>query len=256
MQFFKVLIFFFLLLLFEKSFAQDASDYLITTKLDTLTGDVEFPLSTKLHDQILIKTGKKKKSYFKAFEVRKAQKDGNNYYPVKFGEVYRMMKLESEGYISMYKYREERSSEFLSTYLLKKDGDGIQKPNRIFFKSAMKNFLSECDLIQIRLNNGDYKIRDLDRLISDYNEICIQSEGVSDDTIIESNTTEDSKTVESPLNALRSEELNPIINDIQGKINSGDEIPGYLLDLLKSKVKDKDQLQLVLDYINQHNSGN
>lgn len=227
-----------LLFIFSISNLLAQDDYVILAKGDSLTGKASLLQPGELHDELQIKSGKKKQR-FKAFQVKRAYIKGKMYHPIRLDGIYKYMLLEKKGYASIYRYRPEQSYEFTAQYLSKVDGGGADVPN-FTFKKTVGDFVSDCPEVLRKVNERTYRRSNLEEMVDAYNE-CITSGDVYKHSVIKKNA-EDSggialldiiinKAEQSDAN----EELTTLLGDIKTKLENGDSIPKYLISALKDQ---------------------
>jgi hypothetical protein len=226
-----------ILLVFKCASAQD---FVVTSKGDTLMGEVK-PLLYGVDKKVQLHQEGKKKVVYPMFQVRSFYYKGENYQPVKGPEGYTFMKLLKSGYLSLYAYQLPNQITFDGQYLLKMDGKGTEVPN-ISFKKAMERFLSDCPTVSERIDNGDYSKKDLFTIIDEYNA-CIEANTVDHGKIIAEKKVSDKvigvwdvleeKVKAEPDFEGKSNALE-MIADIKGKVARSEKIPNFLIEGLKS----------------------
>ncbi|UII30250.1 hypothetical protein LVD17_18310 [Fulvivirga ulvae] len=224
------------------------NDYVVTTLRDTIRGEVQILLPSERYEEITIKTDDGIRR-FKAFQFIEVGKDSLVYRSVKFGEIYKVMQLDSEGYLSLLSFRSDGNYSFGARYLSKKTGEGIEVPT-LLFKKIMSDFLSDCDEVEKKIEDKTYKRNDLEKLVSHYNS-CIESQTrdmysdtSSDKKITAKKTPEISPAgekiaaIKKKLQTIRSSEapeLMVLLNDIESKLGNNEKVPGYMLAALKEQ---------------------
>lgn len=232
----------FILSLVLSSLCSFGQDFLVTTKGDTLRGEIK-PLVYGTDKKVQVTEAGKKKVVYSIFQVKSYSLKGETYQPVKGPSGYTFMKLIKSGYLSLYAFQSDNQVNFDGTFLLKKDGDGIELPN-LSFKKGMKKFLDDCPSVVGKIDSDELNKKDLDKIIDQYNS-CIENRTVDHEKII-AKRTEQSKNMtawdvleakvktqpdfEGKNNALE------MIGEIKGKISSSQKIPNFLLEGLKSSL--------------------
>jgi hypothetical protein len=232
----------FILSLVFCSFCSFGQDFLVTTKGDTLRGEVK-PLVYGSDKKVQItETGKKKVTY-PLFQVKSYSLKGETYQPVKGPSGYTFMKLIKSGYLSLYAFQSENQVSFDGMYLLKKDGDGMELPN-LSFKKGMKKFLDDCPVVADKIDSDELNKKDLNKIVDQYNS-CIENRTVDHEKIIAKRTEQNKNMTawdvleakvktqpdfEGKNNALE------MIGEIKSKISSSQKIPNFLLEGLKSSL--------------------
>jgi len=222
-----------------------AQDYVITTKGDSITGHLK-PLLYGLEKKVQVTGEDKKKAVYSMFQVRRYRLDDRIYEPVKGPDGYTFMRLEKAGYLSLYNYQLANQVTFEGSYLMRRDGKGMDVPN-ISFKKSMKNFLKDCPTVADRIDNGELNRKDLNDIIDAYN-LCVEQHTVDHEAIVVKQATQ-SKSI-SAWDALENKVKEAadfdgkpnaleMIQEIKGKISRSEKIPNFLLDGLKSSLKDE-----------------
>ncbi len=242
MKSFGVIHLFFLLLLLLTAIWSDAQDYVVTSKGDTVQGQIK-PLLYGVDKKVQVTDASKKKTTFAIFQVRSYQYKGEIFQPVKGPDGYTFMKLIKSGYLSLYYYQLPNQVTYDGTFLFRRDGKGIDVPN-ISFKKAMKSFLKDCPSIVDRIDNGEFSKKDLNNVIDQYNQ-CIESNTADHEQVIAVKEEQNKKIsawdvleqkvkeqsdFEGKSNALE------MIEEIKGKIAKSEKIPNFLIDGLKSSL--------------------
>ena len=233
----------FILSLVLSSFCLFGQDFLVTTKGDTLRGEVK-PLIYGTDKKVQITEAGKKKAIYSLFQTKSYSLKGETYQPVKGPSGYTFMKLIKSGYLSLYAFQSDNQVNFDGTFLLKKDGEGIELPN-LSFKKGMKKFLDDCPSVADKIDNDELNKKDLDKIVNEYNS-CIENRTVDHSKII-AKRAEQSKNMtawdvleakvktqpdfEGKNNALE------MIGEIKTKISSSQKIPNFLLEGLKSSLR-------------------
>ncbi len=235
----------FALLTLTSSFA-GAQNYAVTMKMDTVRGAVRIMTYGNI-DRIDVTTTDDKK-HFTAVQVKTVFLDNETYHPVRTENGYRMMKLVSPGFLSVYLGRQPNGFTYDTQYLVRRDGASMEVPN-LAFKKVMSNFLRECDNLSDRLKNDEFSRKDLNKLITEYNK-CIDmqtkksnvnsSAALEDPMIIKANTLK--AKIEQSSIASKKDALD-VLNDISGKIAANQAIPNYLAESFRSFFKDSPELQ-------------
>jgi hypothetical protein len=160
------------------------------------------------------------------------------YKPVKHDNAIRFMKVVKDGYLSLLNYRIESQLTYNGTLLLKLDGKSIELPN-LSFKKDMVSFLKDCPAVAEKIKNGDYKKRDLDRIIDAYN-LCLTRKdtsesisAVSKETLEKTNTVEVLKKIIEAAKLTNATDIVDLLNDINKKIIKKEAIPNYQIEALK-----------------------
>jgi hypothetical protein len=218
----------------------NAQDYLITTKGDSLTGTLK-PLLYAPEKKVQVTTADKKKEVYSMFQVRRYRFHDEMFEPVKGPDGYTFMRLEKAGYLSLYSYQLPNQVTFEGSYLMRRDGKGMDVPN-ISFKKSMKAYLKDCPAVVQRIENGDWGRKNLIEMIDAYN-LCIQGKTIVEEEALAAkveqtksmsawdqleNQVKSASDFDGKPNALE------MIQEIKGKIERNEKIPNFLIEGLKS----------------------
>lgn len=230
--------------------AQD-QDYAITLKSDTIYGKVSISSYEGSGQQISIKTGKRK-TQLKAHEVRSLSTKKGVFHTLKIRNQYQFARLEKEGYLSYYKFSGNSTSASLSfdtPLLVKKTSEQKEIPN-IGFRKQVSTFLSDCESVSMKIKNGVYKKNDLTQIIDDYNQYI--DDNTSDinkkQEVISQNFTKSElinhikEAVNNSSSLNNKVEIKEMLNDVQAKLQAGEEIPNYLIGALKEKLSSEPEM--------------
>jgi hypothetical protein len=237
---------FIILLLFGYS-ALSQSDYLLTTKSDTLKGDLRI-LSYDQLDRVQI-TSNGKKEIYTAMQVLILKKDEEFYKPVQIDQSIRLMKIIKGGYLSLYAYKLPNQSTFDGRYLVKLNGSTMEVPN-LAFKKMMANYLEDCHELSVKLKQGDLGRGDIEEIVDEYN-LCMVKEKpavAQQESISSPESLDKTKQKESILNLKNKikeqtfsgkEDALDILSDIESKVDRNENVSNYLLGGLQSALKDQ-----------------
>src|SRR5689334_246923 len=145
-----ILIFILFMLVYQCSSAQD---YVVTSKRDTLYGDVK-SLPFGPEKKVQIQTVDKKKVLLPITQTLSCSIGGEIYHPVKNEKGYVYMKLLKEGYLSLYAYQLDNQITYDGRFLVKKDGSRLDIPN-LSFKKLLSKFLSDCGDVSEKISTGE-----------------------------------------------------------------------------------------------------
>lgn len=221
-----------------------AQDYVITTRGDSIPGQLK-PLLYGTEKKVQVTSTDKKKEVYSIVQVRRYKYRDEIYEPVRGPEGFTFMKLVKSGYLSLYNYQLPNQVTFEGSYLMRRDGKGMDVPN-ISFKKSMKNFLKDCPAVVDRIESGEYSKKNLTDIIDTYNQ-CIQDNTVNRTAAIVTQETQ-TKTLnawdelESQVKAAADFDGKPnaleMIQEIKGKIERSEKIPNFLVEGLKGVLKD------------------
>ncbi len=236
-----------LLLILLGAFTSYAQDQLVTVKGDTLTGKIDILFPEDLYEEILFENDSEKKR-MKAFEFQSLTVDGENYRTIKLRDKYRIMKLEKEGYLSLYLFRVDNNYAFSGLYAYRVDGSGIEVPN-MMFKKTMSKFLDGCNSVNLALEEGKFKRKDIEQLVDAYND-CIElnttEQFAGRQAIMNSNVDTEILTqanaVLKDAQEMGDSDLVSMLNDVIRKLQTGDEVPSYLKKAIEDHVTESHAL--------------
>lgn len=229
-----------------------AQDYLVTTKGDTLRGEIK-PLTYGADKKVQITGEDKKKNVFPLFQVKAYSLKNETFQPVKGPNGYTFMKLIKPGYLSLYTFQLENQVTYDGQFLLKKDGSGTEVPN-LAFKKILKNFLSECPVVADNIDKGSYSKKDLNQIIDDYNA-CISSRTADHDKVVAQRIEQTKKMsswdvletkVKEKADFEGKSDALEMISEIKNKIARSEKVPNFVVEGLKSSLAKAD-LQTELD---------
>jgi hypothetical protein len=237
----------FILFLTFISQALAQKEYLITTQLDTLVGKISIQQGGEFQvDRVRIKMGKEKKT-LEAYEVREIHDKKTLYYPIKLNERYQFALVEREGsFLSLYRYVDlaTNNSQYSGKLLVTKDGRQHIVSN-IGFRKKLVEFLNQCESVQKKIEEGEYKRNDLYKIIDEYNA-CVDEK--SQEEMKKIAASNDASKIDalidmaSELEIENKEELIEMLKDVKGKLKDGEKIPGYLQSAIKEKLAGEDAL--------------
>jgi hypothetical protein len=234
-----ILLLLLLLLVYQCTHAQQ---YVVTTKGDSISGEVK-PMNFGLEKRVQVTTADKKKKVFSIFEVRHFKFKSDVFRPVKRDQSYEFMKVVKEGYLSIYAFQMEKQTTYDGLYLAKRDGTGIEVPN-LSFKKFVSKFLSDCSDISDKIAKGDLTKKNLNDIVDQYNA-CVNDRTGSESIVVK----RPSSAKFTPWSALEDKVKNSddfeskndaleMIADIKGKISRGEKVPKFLVDGLKGALAD------------------
>ena len=223
----------------------NAQDYVLTTKGDSITGTLK-PLLYGLEKKVQVTTDDKKKEVYSMFQVRRYRFKDEIFEPVKGPDGYTFMRLDKSGYLSLYSYQLQNQVTFEGSYLMRRDGKGMDVPN-ISFKKSMKNFLKDCPRVAERIESGDLNRKDLNEIIDSYNQ-CIEGKTVNHEEVVAAQAVQ-AKSIsawdelENKVKGAADFDGKPnaleMIQEIKGKISRNEKIPNFLVEGLKSVLTDE-----------------
>ena len=219
-----------------------AQDYVLTTRGDSLVGEVK-PLHYGPEKKVQIISGDKDKKNLSLFEVREFSSDGATYHPIKGETGYVFMKLVEPGYLSLYAYQLENQTRFDGLFLKKADGEGMVVPN-LGFRKYVSQFLKDCPDVSERVKEGELNKKNISDVISAYNA-CVANRTVNHQEAIAQQEKREEKinsldSLEEKVNDIEFGEKNnalEMIAEIEKKIARKESIPNFLVEGLKNALK-------------------
>lgn len=231
-----------LILATTTGYSQEDS-YIIARNGEKFTGKVQISVYQNSTQSIVIKYGKKRKS-FRPYQVKEVNIKGDTYHPLRLRDSYQMALLIKEGYLTYYKFSSDESSTltFDTPLLVKKDGDMQEVPN-LGFRKRLMDYLGDCENVVTKLDSKEYGRGDLDKIIDEYN-LCIadHTAKLNEKTAVlqknhsKSDQIEKIKTEVSKLDMAARDEVLEMLTDVQSKLKEGKAIPGYLVSGLKEQL--------------------
>lgn len=234
------LLFVLLMLVYQCAGAQD---YVLTTRGDSLTGEVR-PLTYGPDKKVQIISKDKEKTSVSLFEVREFSTDGDVYHPIKGEKGYVFMKLLRPGYLSLYAYQMENQNRYDGLLMKKADGESIVVPN-LGFKKYITQFLEDCPDVAARIKEGELNKKNLTELVDAYNQ-CIDGRTIDHGELLAQRGQQDSKinawdSLEEKVKEQSfSQKTNALemIAEIKKKIERKEPIPNFLVEGLRNSLKD------------------
>jgi hypothetical protein len=234
-----IILFLLVMLVYQCASAQD---YLVTTKGDTIRGELR-PLTFGTDKKVQVVDSNKKKTSYPLFQIRAYSFKGDTYQPVRSEKGYSFMKLIKSGYLSLYNFQMENQVTFDGQYLLKKDGKGLEVPN-LSFKKIMGRFLEDCPQVAARIDAGDLGKKELVEIVDAYNA-CVDNRTVDHSKIIVMKAEQTKKIsawddLEEKINAKEDfqgkTDALEMIAEIKNKIKREEKVPNFLVEGLKSSL--------------------
>ncbi len=230
-----------------------AQDFAVTHRGDTLNGEIRI-LNFGSDRKIQINSKDKKKTILPITQVKNLTIDSELYRPVKGPQGYAFMKIRKDGYLSLYAFQLPNQTTFDGMLIGKKDGTFLEVPN-LGFKKAMTNFLSECESTATKIENGTLTKKDIEAIIDDFNA-CIDARSRTQQ--VAAVQPEIKAPVETPHSAANStawqtlvdkvqalpdfegkSDVEDMLAEIKNKVSRSERIPNFLLEGVKSSLKDK-----------------
>lgn len=233
------------------AFAQ--TDYVITTKADTLRGEVRL-LTYDNIDRLQITTGKKKEM-LTALQVLSVYHEEKFYKPIQYDNRVLLMQQLKTGYLSLYAFRMPNQSTFDGRFLYRMDGKHLEVPN-LAFKKMMATYLESCTTVSDKIKSGELGKKELEQILDEYNT-CMASakpvlaEPTEPEPVVTQLTTAIQKLKQkiSDQNFNSKKDAVDLLNDLEKKAGRNETIPNYLLEGLKSYLASVPAVQTELETV-------
>ncbi|HEX5170680.1 MAG TPA: hypothetical protein VFW11_16015 [Cyclobacteriaceae bacterium] len=244
-----ILLFLLFMLAYQCSHAQ--SDYLVTTRGDTVRGELKL-LFYGPEKKVQVKTDKDKTTY-SILNTKSFFYEGEYYRPAKGPEGYLFMKVIKPGYLSILAYQVDKSSSYDGRYLMRADGQGIEVPN-IGFKKQMSRFLSDCESVSLKIEQDTYNKRDLEQIVDEYN-LCIDKKTAQTNQAISQEKEKGTKAnswdvlvekINQHADFEGKETALEMTADIKNRLQRGEKIPAFVVDGLKNTLAEQTELKEAL----------
>ena len=151
-------------------------DFLITNTKDTLYGKIYFPVTESPVETITIKNKSGKKE-FSANHVLSCQVKDVDFKVVRFDSRKRIMQVIVTDYLSLYRFRKAGEFDFSTDFLQIKDQGFSISP--IEFKKVIIPILQDCPQLSRKVQNKEYKYKDLIEIVKEYNSTCMRGENTN-----------------------------------------------------------------------------
>lgn len=224
-----------------------AQDFAVTVQGDTLRGKI------KLMDyadvpKVQVTGSDGKKTVLTMYQTRELFYDSTVFRPQKGPQGYSYMKLLVDGYLSLFAFKPENQNSYDGLLLVKKDGAIMEVPN-LTFKKAMRKFLEDCGLVREKIESGQYTKKELRQIITEYNT-CIDNKlpaatpASKPVAVPESDLAKKWSDFERKVSAYADfpgkADAQEMISDITKRIARGEKVPNFLIQGLKTSIKEPD----------------
>jgi len=213
------------------------ADYVVTTKADTLRGEIRL-LTYDNIDRIQLNVGKKKEM-LTALQVLSVFHEGKVYKPVQYEKRIILMQLIKTGYLSLYAFRLPNQTTYDGRYLYRLDGKHLEVPN-LAFKKMMAAYLESCPDISEKIKLGEVGKKELEQILDAYNT-CMASakpteaeptpKPVINDLVIAIQTLKQKLSGED---FSSKKDAIDLLTDLEQKAGRNETIPNYLVEGLKA----------------------
>lgn len=237
-----VLVFLLFLLVYQCAGAQD---YLLSTRGDSIAGDVK-PMAFGTDKKVQV-VSNGQKTVLPLVQVKAFRYRDEMYHPVKGDRGYDFMKVIKNGYLSLYAFQMEGQFTYDGLYLVKKDGSRMEVPN-LSFKKFVSRFLGDCPQVSEKIQTGEYNKKKLFEIVDEYNA-CVDERTVNHKQVIVQRRDQEKKigSWDDLEKAVKEkEEFNgkndalEMIAEIKGKINRNEKVPNFLIEGLKNALSSAD----------------
>jgi hypothetical protein len=232
------------------SLTAKAQDFAVTTRGDTIVGKIKI-LNFGSEKRIQVVGNDNKKSNYPILQVRSFKSNGELFRTVRGPLGYQFMKQLKDGYLSLYLFQMKDQVTYDGLLLSKRDGTYMEVPN-LTFKRTLRNYLSECRSVAARIDAGNYERKDIERIVDDFNACVAEEQQPS----AEPQPAAAAVTQETPAATLSAwaaleaavnakpeftgkADANEMIADIRAKLSRKEKIPNFLVEGLKTSLKDQ-----------------
>lgn len=230
------------------------SDFAVTSKGDTLKGEVKI-LSYGPNDQLQVRLNNKKKVY-SSTEIITVFDGGIFYKTVKLGGHYKYMKLLKSGFLSLYAFRMQNQTNYDGRYLLMRDGRGLEVPN-LSFKKGLSNFLENCPSVSEAVKNGVLGKSDVELIVDRYNNCVIaKTEKEQVEIKVAKAQAASSRPIDELIKQVTAaadfdtkQDALDLLNDLNGKTYRDEVLPNYLVKGLRASLQSQPLLAEELEKI-------
>ncbi len=224
------------------------SDYLVTTKSDTIKGELRI-LSYDRIDRVQVVVDNKKEMYT-AIQILILKKGEGFFKPVQFDQSIRLMKIIKSGYLSLYGFKLPNMSTFDGRFLAKLDGSSMELPN-LGFKKILASYVEDCNGLSVKIKNGDLTKSDIEEIVETYNECLSNQKPVvtvtqeSASAPVSPDKTNQLESIRNLKNKIMEQTFSSkndaldILRDIESKVGRNENVSNYMLDGLKSALKEQ-----------------
>ena len=225
-------------------YAMAQTDYLVTSKSDTIKGKVRILSYDKIDRAQVTVNDKGKKETFTALQVLSVHMDNEFFKAIQLENTVRLMKVIKTGYLSLYAFKLPNQSSYDGRYMVKMDGSTLEVPN-MSFKKMMSKFLEDCTELSEKIKKGELGKADVNAILEEYNVCVTQLKPVTTSTPA---ATEQLEAIQNLSNKIK--ELNfdakqdalDILKDIQSKVEKKEKVSNYLMGGLENALKEQPSL--------------
>lgn len=232
------------------AFAQ--TDYVITTKADTLRGEVRL-LSYDNIDRVQINIGKKKEM-LTALQVLTIFYKDNFYKPIQYDNRVLLMQQVKTGYLSLYAFRLPNQTTYDGRYLYRLDGKNLEVPN-LAFKKILSAYLEDCSTVSDKIKSGELGKKELEQILDEYNTCMASAKPTEPEPLTKPVVNDLVIAIQNLKQKLTSQEFISkkdaidLLTDLEQKAGRNETIPNYLLEGLKSYLAPVSSVQAELETV-------
>ena len=218
-----------------------AQDYVVLAKGDTLHGVLKF-MNYGKEQQVQVTASDKRKITYSVLQLKAFQLENEKYHTVRAAEKYKFMRLLKGGYLSLYNYQLDDLT-WNGSWLMKRDGNGIEVPN-MGFKKRISEFTFDCKDVSMSVAEGKLGRNDLYEIIDLYNACVANRTGQSDLQTQTPEQTEMLNAWDQLENAVKAKpefegrsDAMEMIAEVKSKIKRSEKIPNFLTEGLANLLK-------------------
>jgi len=221
------------------SYQLSSQSYLITNKGDSIVGKIQILENLDGNEFIQVKRDKEKVS-FDFPEVTRVSKNGDIFLPIVVKNKYRFGRVEIEGYITKMSYKSIQGSQQVQKEILKRsDGNQILVPGAFRFKEIIAEFTKACPSISEAVSEKEYKRKELDKIIKDFN-VCMASSSAQ---VLSVSNIERFKSLLRQSSVVKNkDQALEMFQDIVDKLADQKDIPNYLNNGFKALINEDETL--------------
>jgi hypothetical protein len=228
------------------------TDYVITSKADTLRGEVRM-LTYDNIDRIQITVGKKKEM-FTALQVLTVFYQDKFFKPIQVENRIVFMQQLKTGYLSLYAFRMPNQSTYDGRYLHRLDGKNQEVPN-IAFKKIMTTYVEACPALSEKIKAGEIGKQEIEQIVDEYNACMAAAKPL----LVQTETKPVANALTSAIQNLKQKlseqeftskkDAIDLLTDLEQKAGRNETIPNYLLEGLKSYLAPVTSIQSELESV-------
>ena len=226
------------------------SDYLVTTRGDTVSGKITFQRTGRI-EQVQVKADKK--TYYSGMTVLDVYMRGDHYRPIQFSGSVLFMKFLVDVYLSLLAFQPDGNMNYDGRLLQKKDATTLEIPN-IGFKKNLTRYLSDDEQLVAKIDEGKFDRGDVDKIVNEYNaRISNRSEARQAEVMQQVEEKGKLDLLDSFQSGVEQADIGEktdlmeMIKDLREMIKDNRSIPSYLSKSIREKVETDENLVKLLD---------